>query len=281
MPEVRNEPVEEALATATTFPLASRNRTWTPGIGAPVASGINFALTAGGHLEGTVTDGGGMPVKNALGEIFAAPWLLPAATGVTNQVGHFITGSGLPDGTDYHARTANSRGFINEVFDNQPCTASCLPQNGQAISITAPLVTTGVDFAVDLDSDGDGDGIAGSIDRNRVTLVDESTASSNDFTDVAIAGTTSGTVAARAGWDVTVVDVSPLGIQVGLSGNGAGPAVLDTCHEGDAENVHLDAAGGPDGRRAGWNDRRDRGAGQGVAPSRRIADVRPVHAACL
>ena len=83
------------------------------------------------------------------------------------------------------------------------------------------------------DSDKDGDGIANEIDRNKVSLVDESMLVSNDFTDVSLGGVSYGTITNRAGWNVSIIDLpffsgTNYGVRVGIVGSGT-TALITSC----------------------------------------------------
>ncbi len=108
-------------------------------------TGINFALALGGRISGTVTDVstslplGGVPVRvyNALGSSMG--------TATTNASGVYTASMGLPAGT-YYARTFNTLGYVDELYDNIPCP--CTVTGGAPIAVTAGVTTTGIDFAL-------------------------------------------------------------------------------------------------------------------------------------
>ncbi len=121
--------------------------------GTPVAvtlgsttNGINFALGAGGRISGTVTNAvttnplTSMPVQiyNATGGL--------VTTGFTDCAGNYISNSGLPTGT-YYARTSNTQGFGDVLYDNIPC-ANCDPVTGNTIAVTTGLTTPSINFAL-------------------------------------------------------------------------------------------------------------------------------------
>ncbi len=110
-------------------------------------SGINFALAPGGRISGTVTNAAnsaplanvGVQIFNSSGQQVASP--------TTDSAGNYITNVGLPTGT-YFARTNNSQGFIDELYDNITCFPSCTVTTGTAISVTAGATTSGRNFAL-------------------------------------------------------------------------------------------------------------------------------------
>ena len=80
----------------------------------------------------------------------------------------------------------------------------------------------------------DNDGIASAVDTSPGTF-------SNDFSDVSVGGTTSGTVNARGGWTITITDLAnPTGVQIGASGSGT-VATVNAC--GTEGGVRFTAAG--------------------------------------
>ncbi len=110
-------------------------------------AGIDFALAPGGRVGGTVTDAvTGMPLSGVQVGIF--DWTgRSAASGTTNASGSFTTDKGLRSGT-YYARTHNSLGYVDELYDDVPCTGgSCTVTRGAPIVVTAGE-TTGIAFAL-------------------------------------------------------------------------------------------------------------------------------------
>lgn len=88
----------------------------------------------------------------------------------------------------------------------------------------------------------DNDGIGDPIDRNIMTLADESQVFSNGFSDVPLGptrgGTTTGVISQRGGWTVSVADILP-GVVVSTTGSGT-VAEVATCHLNGPETVVLD-----------------------------------------
>jgi len=196
-------------------------------------SGIDFSLQRGGRASGTVTTTGGTPLEGVTIEMYGDPTKPYVASAITTRTGSFTTRAGAPSG-NYTIRTQNTLGYLNERFNELPCLSDCSPAGGTAISIVSPSTTSGVNFTLDPDGDGDGDGILSSVDT--------SAAASNDFSDVAQGGTTTGTIAARGGWTVAVSDVSPGGVVATLGPTGTTAALLQTCALNGNEEVALDAA---------------------------------------
>ena len=111
-------------------------------------SGINFALTPGGRIEGLVTDGSSppQPLGGVGVQIFdASGRLFDAAS--SNDAGVYVSRAGLPSGT-YYARTTNGFGYINETFGGGVCSAGCQVTTGDPIEVLSPNTTGGVNFVL-------------------------------------------------------------------------------------------------------------------------------------
>ena len=220
--------------------------------GTPVAvalgtttTGIDFSLTPGGRISGKVTNAQGNPLRNVSVLIYAAPYTRAVTSGTTDAFGNYTISGGLPDGA-YVAKTANSIGYINAVWtmsNGRSCLGDCALSTGDPIGVTGTATTAGINFVLDTDADDDGDGIKNSIDRDPVTLVSERNAASSGFSDEGQGGSsapTSGTIADKAGWTVSIADPSS-GVQAGITGAGSGPARLTVCGVGNAEEIRLRA----------------------------------------
>ena len=126
-------------------------------------SGINFALSAGGRIAGTLTDAATtLPIANAQVEIFDANNLFLGNYN-TDGSGNYLTGDGLPTGT-YFARTSNQFGYINKLYNNIVCT-QCNPTTGTPINVTAGATVSGINFALTL-----GGRISGTVTDAATTL---------------------------------------------------------------------------------------------------------------
>ncbi len=124
-----------------------------PTIGTPISvtdglttSNINFALEPGGRISGVVTDAAtsaplaevNVLIVNSTGEVVAST--------ATISSGQYISDAGLPSGT-YFARTFNSQGYIDELYDNINCF-NCDLTDGTPITVTLPSTTSGINFAL-------------------------------------------------------------------------------------------------------------------------------------
>ena len=206
------------------------------------ATNVNVTLSPGGRIAGVVTDNSSTPLNGVVVEIWTAPFQRVTTRATTNALGQYFTLAALPIGS-YTLRTTNTLGYVNEVYQSLVCLVTCDPSAGVTVPVTGATTTGAINFALSVDPDFDADGINNTIDRDRTTGGDQSGSSSNDFTDVPLGGVTAGTITARASWTVTVVDVSPGGVQLGVTGAGSGPATFDVSPVGGSEQVLLDAAG--------------------------------------
>jgi hypothetical protein len=110
-------------------------------------NGVNFSLTAGGRISGTITDATtGAPLPGVTVNVYDATGKL-ASSGFTSSTGFYRTSDGLPTGT-YFARTANTAGYVNGLFSAIGCTGACVPTAGTPIAVTVGSTRAGVDFAL-------------------------------------------------------------------------------------------------------------------------------------
>ncbi len=196
-------------------------------------TGINFDLTRGARVSGTITNGAN-PVPGALGSVYNSA-NVRVATGQADGSGNFVTSEGLPADT-YFARSDNSVGLVNQVYNGIDCFVLCNPTAGTGLVLSGTTIFGGINFALTPDADTDADGIVNTIDPQPAVF-------SNDFTDVAQGGTSDGTISNRDAWTIKVGDVSPSGIQIDLSGSGGAPATFDVCALNGTQRILLDASG--------------------------------------
>ena len=113
---------------------------------AAVTPNINFALSPGGGIAGTVTD------ASTLLPIEGVEVIITDATGrevmdaSTDATGAYSV-SGLPTGT-YYARTDEADGYINVTYGGAFCPIFCRATDGTPIPVTAGSVTSPIDFAL-------------------------------------------------------------------------------------------------------------------------------------
>ena len=110
-------------------------------------SDLDFALSRGGLIAGTVTDDS---THTELGNIVVhvhdldGTWVHSSAT---ESNGEYITKVGLPTGS-YYATTSNGQSYVNEVHSDVQCIGACEFDSATEISVTAGSTTTGIDFAL-------------------------------------------------------------------------------------------------------------------------------------
>jgi hypothetical protein len=128
---------------------------WPVGSGTPIpvtagatTAGIDFGLRPRGRISGTVRDEAtGLPLAGVRVSV-RGPTGLPVTSASTDGTGAWATGVSLAPGT-YYARTSNSAGYVDEVYDDIACPyAACAAQGGRPIGVTAGTTTTGIDFGL-------------------------------------------------------------------------------------------------------------------------------------
>lgn len=110
------------------------------------ATGIDFELCDGGRISGVVTDGVGGALESVDVEIFDSEGDL-VTTGLSDATGMYLSPTGLPTG-DYFARTRNSQGLFDELWDDIGCPGDCDPTEGTVIGVTEGVVIPDIDFAL-------------------------------------------------------------------------------------------------------------------------------------
>ena len=72
------------------------------------------------------------------------------SNGFSDSTGAYVSTTGLQTGV-YYASTANSDGYLDEIYDNLPCGAFCqgIALSGTPIPVTAGQATAGRNFALD------------------------------------------------------------------------------------------------------------------------------------
>ncbi|HEY7291229.1 MAG TPA: carboxypeptidase regulatory-like domain-containing protein [Vicinamibacterales bacterium] len=139
-----------------------------PTVGTPVAvtaggpsnpASVNFALSTGGMISGSVIDAATSVGVGPVGvQIFTAAGVLAKAT-ATNTAGGY-TVAGLPPGT-YYARTTMPNGvfYLDGLYQGMPCSSGCSVTTGTPITLLTGKTSSSIDFAL---SSGAG-GITGTI----------------------------------------------------------------------------------------------------------------------
>ena len=128
-------------------------------VDAGALSEVNFELSSGGTISGSITASDGTLLSNIQVYIFNSSGKSVIST-VTDQWGIFTT-IGLPAGT-YYAQTRNSFGYVDVTFPNLPCInhcdSLCDPTSGTPIAVVSGSDTAGIDFSLQR-----GGGISGKV----------------------------------------------------------------------------------------------------------------------
>ncbi len=109
--------------------------------------GIDFALTRGGSLSGTVAAETGEALSDILVTVFAGNGFR-AGSVVTGAAGDYRV-DGLATGS-YFARTAGGDEFLDTLYGGLPCPRGCDPTDGTPIAVEAGVETGDIDFALAL-----------------------------------------------------------------------------------------------------------------------------------
>ncbi len=107
-------------------------------------SDINFQLSPGGSIAGTITGPGGVPLPN-IGVSVVDGSGNGVSWGGTDNNGNYLTGDGLLQGPSYYIRTNNGQGYIDELYNNITCL-NCDPRSGTAVTVTGTATTGGINF---------------------------------------------------------------------------------------------------------------------------------------
>ena len=148
-----NIPCEPSCTMTTGTPIVVTSGTTT--------SGIDFALSPGGSISGTVTDAATtLGIGSVVVDIFNASGTRVRSGTSTSGTGAFLVG-GFPSGT-YYARTSlqfSSLNYLDELYNNISCPLlSCSVTSGASIVVGSGGTTSGINFTL-----APGGSIAGSL----------------------------------------------------------------------------------------------------------------------
>lgn len=120
-------------------------------------TGIDFVLALGGRIAGTVTRADtGLPLASANVSIYDAAWTR-ITTALTNASGQYVSPRGLPTGKYAVLASAPDAAadLAARLYRNIDCLATflyqysdCLPSSGEAVPVTSPNTTSGIDLAL-------------------------------------------------------------------------------------------------------------------------------------
>lgn len=116
-------------------------------VGTTDLTGIDFALSRGGAISGTITESaGGTPLDGVEVRAFNGAGD-QVALGSSNAAGRYVL-RGLPAGS-YFLVTQNLLGYVDEAYANLVCEPFCNPVTGTAVVVAGTATTGGRDFALD------------------------------------------------------------------------------------------------------------------------------------
>ncbi|HXY39136.1 MAG TPA: carboxypeptidase regulatory-like domain-containing protein [Vicinamibacteria bacterium] len=109
-------------------------------------TGIDFSLTPGGRISGTVKEAvTGQPVPADV-EVYDSSGV-HVAEAYTDPAGAYVAVGLLASGT-YYAEAVTSDRYLDQLYQGIPCPISCTPTSGTPIGVTVGATTTGIDFAL-------------------------------------------------------------------------------------------------------------------------------------
>lgn len=112
-------------------------------------TGIDFAVSALGWIEGTVTDAvSGAPVAGVQIDVYYSfgPHVPYVFAILSDSSGHYVTRP-LPPGNFF--LVAGSSTHLDELYDDLPCDPDCDPTTGTPVAVALGTATTGIDFGLD------------------------------------------------------------------------------------------------------------------------------------
>jgi protocatechuate 3,4-dioxygenase beta subunit len=116
-------------------------------VGTTDLAGVDFALSRGGAISGTITESaGGTPLGGVEVRAFNGAGD-QVALGRSNAAGRYSL-RGLPAGS-YFLVTQNALGYVDEAFSNLVCEPFCNPVTGTAVAVAGTTTTGGRDFVLD------------------------------------------------------------------------------------------------------------------------------------
>ena len=115
---------------------------------------INFSLSPGGSISGTIIDIGPKGDNAPAGGVAISAYDSSLGDGDAGYIGTAFsdsegnyTLSGFPDG-NYTVATSSFRAYDREVYDDLPCNGRCNPEDGDTLALTTKSALTGVDFGL-------------------------------------------------------------------------------------------------------------------------------------
>lgn len=120
-------------------------------------AGIDFGLTLGGAIAGSITEAGtGDPLPSTAVNFWDSGGSI-VTSGSVDPAGNYVSSDGLPTGS-YFAATYVFSLHINELYDDIPCPFGCSVTSGTPIPVTVGTTTPGIDFEL-----AAGGGLSGTV----------------------------------------------------------------------------------------------------------------------
>jgi len=110
-------------------------------------NGLDFALSRGGRIGGSVTRAKGAPVALATVRFYDAAGRL-VSTVSTGFTGAYLS-QGLPAGLYYAAASSGTAGEVDALYDGAPFCQGCSPTAGTPVTVTTGATTGGIDILLE------------------------------------------------------------------------------------------------------------------------------------
>ena len=141
--------VDEAYNDISCFPSCTMTSTTPITVtGTATTANINFPLSPGGGIAGTVTDGGtGNPLASVTVQVYNSTGSFVKSAS-TNAAGAYSV-VGLPPG-NYFARTfvSSTTNNLDEAYNNVPCSPTCTITAATPITVSGTATTSGISFVL-------------------------------------------------------------------------------------------------------------------------------------
>jgi len=108
---------------------------------------IDFELDGGGRISGTIASSLGGAISGARIDVFDTTGALVTSADPAGD-GSWITEAGLVAGSCF-LLTENWWGFIDELWQDIPCTSGCTVTDGTPVIVVAGATTSGIDIILD------------------------------------------------------------------------------------------------------------------------------------
>ncbi|MCP4655749.1 MAG: hypothetical protein GY856_10055 [bacterium] len=111
-------------------------------------TGIDFALDRLGSISGTVTEAAtGDPIYDIPVEVWDASGYY-LRSDYTDSSGVYLV-EPLPSGSHYVGTDIYYGEYVNELYEEIPCSSGCDPSTGTPVAVSTSVTTMGIDFTLD------------------------------------------------------------------------------------------------------------------------------------